>query len=166
MPDTIHSQRLLLRPYRPDDASAVADQIGAFAVSQWLTTVPHPYSEADARAFFDLVAGKPLVRAVEKDGAVIGCVSIDSELGYWFGADHWGQGYATEAAGALIERYFASFDDPICSRYFDGNASSWGVMRKLGFVPDGTTQSHSIARGQDVLSHRTILTKTAWKAAA
>ena len=49
---------------------------------------------------------------IEKDFAPIGMVGIDwrepeaPELGYWLGVDHWGQGFGTEAARAVID--FAS----------------------------------------------------------
>lgn len=48
------------------------------------------------------------------DGVVLGCIGLTqrpaavAEIGYWVGRPYWGQGYATEAARALIDHAFAS----------------------------------------------------------
>ena len=61
MTRTLETERLLLRPYRASDAVSVAEQIGQFDVSKWLTHVTHPYNETDALAFVDKVAVEPMV---------------------------------------------------------------------------------------------------------
>ncbi|MEL7127026.1 MAG: GNAT family N-acetyltransferase [Pseudomonadota bacterium] len=165
MPDHITTERLLLRPYRATDAEAVARQIGDIDVSTWLTRVPHPYSTADALAFFDKTADLPFVYAVTRDDALIGCVSImGGELGYWYGKDHWGQGYATEAARAALGAYFSQHSDPVSSGYLDGNAGSRNVLEKLGFTPNGMKQSDCLSRQTKIVNHRMILCRETWKA--
>ena len=53
---------------------------------------------------------------IENNYTPIGVVGIDwrepdaPELGYWLGVEHWGQGFATEAARAVIDFTFEEFD--------------------------------------------------------
>ncbi|WP_415920457.1 GNAT family N-acetyltransferase [Tateyamaria sp. SN6-1] len=167
MTDQIITERLTLRPYRADDAQDVATLIGDFAVSKWLTRVPYPYTQADALAFIERNAGTPFVYAVTRDGVLIGCVSImGADLGYWYGVPYWGQGYATEAACAAVDAYFATEAEPLGSGYLDGNAGSKRVLEKLGFTANGMIQSDCLARQAKVVNHRMILCRETWAAAA
>ncbi|MGG6497041.1 UNVERIFIED_CONTAM: GNAT family N-acetyltransferase, partial [Bacteroidetes bacterium 56_B9] len=60
---------------------------------------------------------------IEHAGAPIGMAGlehrslVEPELGYWFGADYWGMGFATEAARAVID--FA-FEDDCVKRVIGG----------------------------------------------
>ena len=47
---TLHSERLVLRLPRPEDAEAIALYLDNIAVSGNLARVPHPYYLDDARA--------------------------------------------------------------------------------------------------------------------
>ncbi|MEL7099152.1 MAG: GNAT family N-acetyltransferase [Pseudomonadota bacterium] len=166
MPDTIETPRLTLRPYVPADARAVAVQIGVYDVAQWLTHVPHPYSEADAHAFFVEVADDPLVLAVLHDDDLVGCVSIiGGDLGYWYGAAHWGQGFATEAARALLDRYFETGHDSVTSGYLEGNDGSRNVLEKLGFEHTEVISTYAKSRRCEVPNHRMVLSKARWERA-
>ncbi|MEM6373758.1 MAG: GNAT family N-acetyltransferase [Pseudomonadota bacterium] len=156
--------RLVLRHYLPSDADTVARLVGDYAVSQWLTSAPHPYSRDDALAFFEAFADSDRVCAVTRAGEVIGCVSILADLGYWYGAPFWGQGFATEAATALGDLHFADSDTDLESGYLDGNASSQRVLEKLGFVPNGQSITYSQSRKCDVPNHRMILRQADWRA--
>ncbi|MEM6658882.1 MAG: GNAT family N-acetyltransferase [Pseudomonadota bacterium] len=163
MTRTLETERLLLRPYRASDAPSVTEQIGAFDVSKWLTHVPHPYSEADALWFFDKVSTEPMVYAVCREDDLIGCVSIMGDLGYWYGPKHWGQGYATEAARAVVDVHFAHDDAPLGSGYIAGNEASRKVLKKLGFVSDGVKETPCLSRNLDVTVNRMILTRETWE---
>jgi len=55
------------------------------------------------------------------------------ELGYRFFKQHWGHGYASEGARALVDDGFqVSKFDVITARALSGNAASHNVMRKCG----------------------------------
>lgn len=60
-------------------------------------------------------------------------VRLLPELGYTFGREHWGQGYATEAAGAVYDyaRTKRGFPE-IMSVIHRDNYGSKGVVRKFG----------------------------------
>ena len=56
------------------------------------------------------------------------------ELIYGFARDHWGRGYATEAAKALLA---ASEPGLVDATIDPQNKASWRILEKLGFVPIG-----------------------------
>ncbi|MFF5125899.1 GNAT family N-acetyltransferase [Streptomyces syringium] len=58
------------------------------------------------------------------------------ELGWTLRADHWGHGYATEAAQACLDWGFAALDDEYFTALIrPGNEASVRVAERLGFTP-------------------------------
>jgi len=56
-----------------------------------------------------------------------------TEIGWTLRRDCWGQGYATEAARAVLGLAFGRFGLPVvCSQTSDANRGSWRVMERLG----------------------------------
>ena len=157
--------RLTLRAVDERDIDAITRVAGEYNVSKWLVPVPHPYSRDEAEAFVgDVHAGKHgMIWAVEREGACIGLVGLGPELGYWLDPAHWRQGYMTEAVFAAINWWFANTDcDEIPCAFFNGNIASSRIQEKLGFEEIGDRMSHSLARGEDVPSRRTVLTRARW----
>lgn len=75
------------------------------------------------------------------------------EIGYWIARQHWGKGYATEAAKALFaygkrqlgfQRFIALIQP--------GNAASQRVAKKLGME----MEKHIVLNGQDVCVYATL----------
>ena len=59
------------------------------------------------------------------------------EIGWRLGADHWGNGYATEAAEALLQFGFEQRGlDEIVSFAVEDNVRSTAVMKRIGMRPD------------------------------
>ena len=104
-------------------------------------------SFAKMRAAAD--AGEPTFHCVERasDGALIGkcgLAVIDSgaaparlqgqvQAGWSLRADCWGQGYAREAAEAMIDHGFAHFGlEAVYAQTSQSNVPSWRLMQKLG----------------------------------
>lgn len=57
----------------------------------------------------------------------------DMQIGYRSIPSHWGQGYTTEGAKALIDLTFANSDlDKLVACTDDGNEASQNVLRKIG----------------------------------
>ncbi len=113
----IGSKRLLLRPYIAEDAAALARLGGAEAVADTMLDWPHPFSAANARSTIAAQAasyqsGRAVNFVVERrsEPGLIGGVELSSldernrraELRFWIAEPEWGQGYATEAAGAAL----------------------------------------------------------------
>lgn len=58
------------------------------------------------------------------------------EIGWTFAEPHWGKGYATEAARAVIAYAFGTLALPaLYSQTSDSNAASTRMMQRLGFTP-------------------------------
>ncbi len=61
----------------------------------------------------------------------------DIEIGWLFGRDYWGRGYATEAARAWLDHAFGPLGLPeLVSLTQAGNIASQRVMQKLGMQRD------------------------------
>src|SRR5439155_21070661 len=59
-------------------------------------------------------------------------------LGYWLGFEHWGQGFGTEAARAVIDFFFEEFDlDQLFSGARVANPASRNILEKCGFQWSG-----------------------------
>ena len=81
---------------------------------------------------------------IENNHTPIGMVGIDwrepeaPELGYWLGVEYWGQGFATEAARAVIDFTFEEFDvEHLISGARVANPSSRNILEKCGFQWSG-----------------------------
>ncbi len=155
---TLRTERLIVRPLKRTDAAALALLLGDARVASMLADIALPFSEATARRWL-----KPTwidVRlGVESDGRLIGGVSYHSSLfavgglGYWLGRDHWGRGYAREAAAAVL-RYGFSHNrlQKFLSGHFIDNPASGRVLTGLGFRPYARSLDWCEARGATVES--------------
>lgn len=158
------SQRLLLRPIWPEDWQALFGAIADEAVVRNLASAPWPYREEDARAFAALPSDPLMPRFLitrAADAAAIGCIGLGPlgevandgealELGYWIARDHWGQGYATEAGGAVVAIAAALGHAQLAASHFLDNPASGRVLRKLGFEPTGKVEPRwSCGRGAE-----------------
>jgi RimJ/RimL family protein N-acetyltransferase len=106
--------RVTLRPWRPDDAEPVFAALHDDPDAARFTTVPSPYTRADAEAFTGGVGnagradgtelGGPLVETVT--GRIVGSADLrlpHGEIGYIVYRGRRGHGLATEAARLLAE---------------------------------------------------------------
>lgn len=158
--------RLFLRPAWPEDWQAVLGGIADEGVVRNLARAPWPYGPDEARAFTSRAQDpcRPnflLIRAA--DGQPIGSAGMgdhlgEPEIGYWIARPYWGQGYATEAAGGVLEVARLLGYRRLHAGHFIDNPASGRVLRKLGFVPTGVTRPRlSCARGHEVLAHEYAL---------
>ncbi|QUJ77652.1 GNAT family N-acetyltransferase [Sulfitobacter albidus] len=167
MPHTLTTDRLALRPFRVEDADTVVRLIADWDVLRWITRAPYPYTRDDAMAFILRHAALTApVYAVTRAGQLMGCCSLQEELGYWLGKSFWGQGFATEAARAVLAEHFALSDTSVISGYLLGNAGSAGVLGKLGFTRGKLKIRDSAARGHPVEIQEMTLDAADWRAAA
>lgn len=155
--------RLSLRPVTPAMAPDLAEALNDFSASKWLQRVPCPYGLADAQAF--------LAQNAEQEGRLwaiydaqgfCGLIGVVGEFGYWLTARARGQGYATEAARAVLNLYFDDAAPALKTSYFLGNAASCNVLKKMGFCETVTTRVTSLARGEEVLAQYMALNRTDW----
>lgn len=153
----ITTPHLRLRPLAAADAPEIARLAGDWDIARMTALIPHPYTLADAQSFIASVNGADTY-AIERDGALVGCCGARSasgayEIGYWVGKPYWGQGIATQAAGALIAHLRAR--EPGCVitiSHMAENEASARVIRKLGFRRTGEKQTFCVARAAPVPS--------------
>lgn len=157
----IRSERLFLRPAWPEDWAELHALIDDEAVVRNLARLPWPYGPEDAKSFAALPqAGRYPHFFVTLPGAhgsrLVGCVGLmqsgdETELGYWIGQCHWGQGYATEAARALLAVARALGHRRVIATPFADNVASARVLAKAGFCLTGDIRHiHSPARAEPV----------------
>ncbi|MET0407664.1 MAG: GNAT family N-acetyltransferase [Hyphomicrobium sp.] len=149
--------RLTLRTVVHDDAARIAVLAGEWDVASMTGRIPFPYSEEAARHWVDGLAEQEQVFGIERNGELIGISGFtlddngDAELGYWIGKPYWGQGYATEAARAVMSYGFAkSGVRRFVCKHLTGNDASAGVLRKLGFRYTGTATGWCEARQSEL----------------
>ncbi|MEM1373078.1 MAG: GNAT family N-acetyltransferase [Pseudomonadota bacterium] len=145
------TERLALRVLTREDAGWITEHIVNPNVQQWLSGPPHPFTRVDAQDWLDTAALNPSYRAILADGEPLGVMSIaQNVLGYWLKESAWGQGYATEAARALIDWHFAQGGRDLTSGWHMGNARSSAVLRKLGFRDLERRTEYAPVHGCDV----------------
>ena len=137
LPETLQTARLMLRPVAVADGAMVVAALNDLAVSGWLSSVPHPYQEADFHRFLTEIATPGRVFGIEDADGFAGIIGLDAEFGYWLAPRAQGLGYATESSVAVLAAYFALNDAVVLSGYFDGNTRSARVLANLGFVEKG-----------------------------
>ena len=92
-------------------------------------------------------------------------MALGAELGFWISKPHWGRGYATETATAMIDWHFQmSNGDAIASSAHHLNKASLRVKAKLGFTETGRDRRFSQALQCNVEHVLTRLTREDWMA--
>jgi len=142
----LETERLMLRRPTLADVRAIARLANDRRIAENARRLPHPYSQDHAVEFVRGMASEPreTVFLIENNHAPVGMVGIDwrspetPELGYWLGVDHWGQGFATEAARAVIDFTFEEFDtECLISGARVANPASRNILEKCGFQWSG-----------------------------
>ncbi|UDF31473.1 UNVERIFIED_ORG: GNAT family N-acetyltransferase [Roseateles sp. XES5] len=154
------SPRLVMRAPHEDDIDALAHLANNANIANMVARMPHPYTVADAADFVRRTRAGAIgkcVYAITKadNGAFLGCCGIEPhedgrtvELGYWLGEPYWNDGYATEAAHALIDMVFRTRDiEQIDARCRVMNIPSRRVIQKCGFQFQATGMVQSLAVG-------------------
>jgi RimJ/RimL family protein N-acetyltransferase len=152
MTEVLNTKRLELRRPSLGDAEMLAQCAGSLEVSQWMTSMPHPYTLKDAKEFIDRqIAGDGNVFFLFSKNALAGCIGTKYQLGYWLTPKFWGKGFATEAGQAIVQRHFGQGHDALISGHFLGNNASRAVLKKLGFHDTEVISANCRATG---LNHR------------
>ena len=159
---TLHTSRLLLRPFTQADTDAI------FAL----------HSNPDILRYWD---SPPYTDYTQAERFISGCTRIEQEgrgvrlaierstdvtfigwcgfsnwnpeyrsagIGYCLNDTAWGQGFATEAAGAVLQWAFETLDlNRVQSEADTRNIASARVLEKLGFLREGTLREDCIVNG-------------------
>lgn len=151
--DTLATERLILRPPVAADLPWVLEHMNTASVMRHLAGVRA--SETVAENLADDIAafhngGHQRWTVWLRDGETrvgrCGLFHVRSpvapkplqgqrEIGWTFAEDHWGKGYATEAARAVIAYAFGELALPLLySQTSDSNVASTRMMQRLGFT--------------------------------
>jgi ribosomal-protein-alanine N-acetyltransferase len=147
--DLLETERLVLSGWRPEQAEDLYRLHGDPQVARYLTADGQPWSKGEMDKalahWIDLFARQRMgkLRVTRKsDGVLVGRCGFGvygpeetPEIGYSLYPEHWGNGYAFEAASALRDWYFRETERP----YFLGmadvrNQSSLKVLRRIGMA--------------------------------
>lgn len=144
----IRTERLLLRPFTPDDFGAVHAYATDEDVVRFMDWGPNTLKQTHAalarfseeqllRSLFDVNLA---IHHVE-DGKVIGSIRLSvnnattrtGDFGYSLASTYWRKGLGTEAARAILRAGFEELGlRRIWAECDTRNRGSWGVMQKLG----------------------------------
>ena len=163
-PRRIETERLVLRPFEPGDLAAVHDIHRRPEMVRWLyeeaartLEEDRPWLEGRIRRVRFGLTGDGLGFAAVHDGTVIGDLSLtlssaehrQGEIGFLVHPDHQGRGYATEAAGALLDLAFDTFAlHRAVGRLEARNVASARVLEKLGMRREGLLVENELVKGE------------------
>jgi RimJ/RimL family protein N-acetyltransferase len=145
----IETHRLRMRALRGDDLTDLVALINNWQIARWVSSVPHPYTEAHGREWIawvqqDRATGLPRRFAIvlRETDRLIGGVGLDGStgddseepaLGYWVGQPHWGNGYAREGVAAVIDYGLRTLGMATIRAYTDpSNLASQKVLLRCG----------------------------------
>jgi RimJ/RimL family protein N-acetyltransferase len=154
----LRGEGVVLRPWRIEDAPAVAAACQDAEIARWLSFVPQPYTEEDARFYVrDCIDAtedrKPFAITDAETGQVIGSIDMrinrmrTGHVGYWIAAGARGRGLTTEALRALsrwaIEELGLGRVELVTE---PDNIASQRVAEKAGFTREGVLRSILVNR--------------------
>ncbi len=160
MEPPLYTERLVVRDWTVGDAEAALEIYGVEEVTHWLTPTVARVGDLDTmravlRAWQEAQPSMvpPAGRwAVErrKDGQVVGGLVVrllppyeeDLEIGWQLRPDAWGEGYATEAASALIRWAFAQGVDELFAVSRTNNTRGAATARRIGMEWVGETTKY------------------------
>ena len=171
----IETERLILRPWRDEDAEVLYKYASDPDVGPAGGWAPHTSVE-DSLEIIRTVFNAPEVYAVvlKSTGEPVGSCGImfseslhsadvqptEGEIGYWIGKQYWGQGLIPEAVGALLRRGFEDLRlTAVWCGYYDGNIKSKRVCEKCGFRFHHTNHDVVSPLGDKRIEHIYIMTK-------
>lgn len=162
---SLTTERLVLRPFRSEDADALTAVVNDPLIAANTLSIPHPYPDGMAAEWIAghaaaFEAGRAAVFAVTEaaGGALCGASGLHldavhrrAELGYWIAAEKRGRGYATEAGRALIAYGFEELGlERIHAAHYPHNPASGRVLEKLGMRREGVLRGH-VRKGEQRL---------------
>ena len=151
--------RVTIRPWSRRDEDALLRRINDPLIASFLDQVPHPYTQADAQAWFALADerwrdGSMAAFAIELEGleGAVGGVGVHffegldegaGEVGYWVAEETRDRGVATAATKLAAAWAFESHRDLVRLqlRADVENVASNRVAEKAGFTREGVLRA-------------------------
>ncbi|SCL16890.1 GNAT family N-acetyltransferase [Micromonospora inyonensis] len=159
-PITIPGRVINLREMRSDDAADALAIVGDDRVTRWLS-----FDSRDQAATVAMIEGT-ITRAqleprteyylavADSTDRMIGFARLGltghqaAKLGYAISADHWGHGYASDAARTIVSYGFRELKlHRITAAIGPDNAASIAVAERLGMQYEGRLRDHVFTNG-------------------
>ena len=165
--------RLLLRALEMHQAQVLFTLANGPGIADNTANIPSPYTLESAQGFIAGIADEyraagllNLGMHVSGTDELIGMVSLRmnarhryGHLGYWVAAHARNQGYAAEAASAVMDFGFTRFGlQRVGSQCFGRNKESARVMEKIGLRYEGCMRQSFLKNGvyEDLLGFATV----------
>ncbi len=161
----LETPRLVLREYTEDDSTAV---LAYQSDPRYLRYYPWEERTLDdaqrfVRTFIDWQSESPrrrfqLAVLLRESGTLIGSCGVrrkpdddtEADIGFELSPEHWGRGYATEAATAMAEFAFRGLGVRHLSSWcIAENVASARVLEKLGMSLEGRLSAAEHFKGRD-----------------
>ncbi|MDT8914843.1 GNAT family protein [Amycolatopsis sp. PS_44_ISF1] len=160
----IATERIVLRPFRPDDLDALNSIQSRADVTRYLYWSPRSQAESAAalakRVHSSTISqdGQMLAVAVElaATGRLIGDLNLEylsaehrqGEIGFVFHPDHHGRGLALEAVTELLRLGFEDLGlHRIVGRCDSRNTASQALMERLGMRQEAHLRENEVVKG-------------------
>lgn len=151
----------VVRPWRRSDRASLLRHADNANVARYLSTrFPHPYTPADADAWFGFVESQddPQVWAIVVDDEAVGGIGLRNgsdpefahaaELGYWLGEAYWRRGIVAAAVAVVVPFVMARYGYARLTAYANPrNVGSVHVLEGAGFVREGLMRARAIRDG-------------------
>ena len=158
------TERLILREFKESDwpdVLAYQSDPRYLRYYEWTKRTPEAV-QAFVRGFFDQQQEQPrtkfqLAVTLKPGGPLIGSCGIrmesavahEGDIGYELSPRHWGHGYATEAARAMVQFGFTELRlHRICAWCIADNVASTRVLEKLGMRLEGRFRDKEYFKGR------------------
>lgn len=164
----LKTERLILRPWREDDAASLYEYARDERVGP-ITGWPAHTSEDNSREVIRdiLSADETYAITLRGEDKAIGSIGLsrgkasnlglpddEAEVGYWIGVPFWSRGYTTEATREVIRHAFEDLGiATLWCGWFDGNDRSRRVGEKCGFEYIRSEQKYWPAIDKTVTQH-------------
>lgn len=173
---TLETERLILRPWREEDAEDLYEYARDPEVGPPAGWQPHTSVENSREIIRDVLSAPETYAVVLKaSGKPVGSIGFhrkdlaeemdEYELGYWIGKPFWGRGLIPEASREMLRHAFEDLSmRRIWCGYYDGNVKSRRVQEKLGFVYHHTTEGIEVRLlGEIRTGHAMLMTRETWE---
>lgn len=150
----LEDEAILLRPFEQSDVPAIVAACQDPEIPRW-TSVPSPYTEADAHAWLESTEEKTFAVVDRSSGELLGSMGVRflgdgiAEVGYWIAKGARGRGVATRAL-VLVAGWVFENDEVgrFQLRAETENVASQRVADKAGFVREGVMRAALATKGE------------------
>ncbi|MEG1706710.1 MAG: GNAT family protein [Clostridia bacterium] len=152
---TIHTKRLILRPFKKEDTRDVYLYSVNDNVARNAGWKPHANIQETESIMREIFIDKDNMFAIEYDKKVIGSIGLGKDisrdgikclmLGYALSEEYWGKGFMTESCKAVIAYAFTILNlDMISITCYTDNLRSERVIEKCGFEFEGVLHNATL----------------------